>query len=142
MTRRALPFALRYLRLLAPGILVLCTVALLGYYPTLRLGGGAAVRAMFAGCGVALVASAIGTIPICTGTLAELNHATAINRVLLSTALRMLVALAVTVSVALSGWFPKAPLLVWIAIAYLFTLLADTVYLVCILKVTQTSEKP
>ena len=141
MKRRPPSFALRYLRLLALGILVSGTVAALGYYPTLRLGGSEAVRAMLAGCGVALLAGWIGSIPICVGTLADLGPAAMVNRVLLSMALRMVVALAVTLSIVLSGWFFKTPLLIWIAIAYLLTLLADTIYLVCILKVTQPPEK-
>ena len=141
MKRRTPSFTLRYLRLVALGILVSGASAVLGYYPTLRLGGGAAVDAMLAGCGVALLAGWIGAIPICVGTLADLGPAARVNRVLFSMALRMVTALAVTLSVVLSGWFSKVPLLIWIATAYLLTLLADTVYLVCILKVTQPPGK-
>ncbi|MCK4659868.1 MAG: hypothetical protein KAV82_10145 [Phycisphaerae bacterium] len=142
MKRRPELMALRYLQLLGVGIAALGVAAAMGYYPTLRLGGGEAVRAMFAGCGVALIAGGVGIIPVCTARFSELDPAAVTNRVLLSTALRMVVALAITLSVVLSGWFPKAPLLVWIAIAYVVTLLADTVYLVGILKVTQPRKKP
>jgi hypothetical protein len=65
-----------------------------------------------------------------------------VNRVLFATALRMLVALVITLSVVLSGWFARGPLLVWIAVAYVLTLSADTLYLVCVLRVTQPPEPP
>lgn len=128
------------LRFMGLGLAATATAALLGYYPTLQWSGGDGIRAMLAGCGVALVAGWIGAIPLCfMGSLGR-GAAGAVNRILAGSALRMAVALALTLSLALGGWLPRAPLLVWIAVAYMWTLLFDTLYWVLVLKVTRASQ--
>ena len=47
---------------------------------------------------------------------------------LASMGLRLLALFALTASVALSGWFERRPLLIWIAIGYIAQLVVDTRY--------------
>ncbi len=123
-------FAARYTRTALAGFAAALVAGALGYYPTVRLGGSEGVKAMVAGCAVATVAGWIGAIPACTGA----TGAAAINRVLGSTVLRIAVALLLGLAVALSGWFDNRALLIWVAIAYLFTLAADTLMVIRFLR--------
>ena len=115
-------------RVFALSAVVMVLVAAVGYLPTKRMGGSSAVPAMLAGCLVSLAASVIGSIPLVVGL-----HGPARNRanaILLSTALRLAVVLVLALAVALSGWFDRTPLLIWLAISYVLLLLVDTVYAV------------
>jgi uncharacterized membrane protein len=125
MTASGSPAA-EYRRFLAWSVAVAAGVLLLGYGPTRHLGGAGALRAMVAGCGLGVLASAVGAVPIVLarrGTPAERMTAT-----LASMGLRLLVLFALTTSVALSGWFERRPLLIWTAIGYIAQLVVDTRY--------------
>jgi hypothetical protein len=111
--------AAEYLRFLAWTVALAVGLALLGYLPTQRWGGESAVRAMLAGCGVGVVASAVGGVPVLLG----LPGATGI---LAAMALRFAVALGLSLAAALSGQFERGPLLVWVAISYMVLLTVDT----------------
>ncbi len=79
---------------------------------------------MVAGCGVSLIASAVGGIPFLldrSGTPGK-----PMLLVGLSAILRLMVVLALAVTTVLSGWFETAPLLVWVAISYAVLLFLDT----------------
>lgn len=113
-----------YLRFLAMASALAAAVALVGLLPTRRLGGPGAVSAMLAGCAVSLIASACGGVPI---ALARGGSGQArLQAVLLSMAVRLAVELALVLAAALSGLFPRGPLLVWAALSYLVLLAADT----------------
>jgi hypothetical protein len=101
---------------------------LVGYRPTMRLGGHGAVYGMLAGCGISFAASMLGAIPL-VATRRE-SSTTVLQAVLMSTLVRFLVVMMLALAAALSGWFERAPLLIWVAVSYLLLLVADTLYAV------------
>jgi hypothetical protein len=56
--------ATAYARFLGLAVLVAVVVAVAGYLPAARWGGTAAVPALLAGSGIAVIASALGGLPI------------------------------------------------------------------------------
>ncbi len=127
MTANGQPFPRRYLQMAGVGLASAGVAAALGYVPTVRLGGESAVAAMLVGCGIAILAGWIGVIPAC---LPGTAGAALINRVLGATALRMVVAVVLTLAVVLADWLATKPLVLWVAISYIFTLAGETVVLV------------
>jgi hypothetical protein len=115
------PRTAQYLRFLAWTVALAVGIALLGYLPTKRWGGEGAVRAMLAGCGVGVVASGLGGIPVML--FAKTGGATGI---LAAMAVRFAAALALSLAAALSGEFERGPLLLWVAISYMVLLTVDT----------------
>ncbi len=99
----------------------------IGYFPTLRLAGAEALPALLAGCAIAVVGSWIGAVPLVISSPAPANVLTV---VMTGTALRLLVVVMLSVAAGLSGFFPTAPLLVWVAIGYLGLLVPDTIFAV------------
>ncbi len=89
---------------LALGILALLLAV--GYLPTRRLGGEAALSAMLAAAGISLLASLAGTVPI---VLARGLHQP-VSAVMGSMAIRLAVVLFAGAGAALSGVFAVAPL--------------------------------
>jgi hypothetical protein len=122
-----------YLRFLAWAAAITAAVAALGAVPTRRLGGEGALPALLAGCAIGLIASAVGGVPVAlaagAGRRADLAPA-----VLAAMGLRFAVALALGLAAALSGWFERGPLLVWLALSYLALLGADTKYALAALR--------
>jgi hypothetical protein len=110
-----------YLRFLAWTVALAALLALLGYLPTKRWGGESAVHAMLAGCGVGVVASALGGLPVLlfAGT-------GGVTPALAGMAVRFAAALVLTLAAALSGAFERGPLLLWVAISYMVLLVVDT----------------
>jgi hypothetical protein len=119
----ARPRTAAYLRFLAWTVALAVAIALLGYLPTKRWGGEGAVRAMLAGCGVGVVASALGGVPVLlfSGTGGA-------SGVLAAMAVRFAAALALALAGALSGELERGPFLLWVAISYMALLTVDTRY--------------
>ena len=128
-----------YVRFIALAVGLSIAVTLVGYWPTNRLGGPEAVRGMLAGCGVSLLASLLGAAPLVAARRGFC--ATVLQAVLLSTLLRFLVVIALGIATALSGWFERAPLLIWIAVSYAVLLIADTLYAVRVSASSGAQEK-
>jgi hypothetical protein len=124
MTGRS-PSAGGYLRFLAWVVAVTAALALVGWVPTRRLGGEDAVPAMLAGCAVGILASALGGVPI---ALVRGGPAERMQALLLSMAIRLGAVVILAVAAVLSGWFLRAPLLLWVAISYVVQLVVDTRY--------------
>ena len=115
-----------YSRFLAEGAIVAAALLVVGYLPTVRLGGQAAVPPMIVGCAVSTVASMMGALPIWLArhkTPQETLPATLGSIVL---RLAAVVLLAVVVSVA--GWVDVKPMLLWVAISYFGWLVVDVRY--------------
>ena len=114
-----------FARFLALALGMLALLLVLGYWPTRRF-GEPAVLAMLAGSAVSLVASLVGAVPV------VLTHGVPLPQsmpaVMGSIALRLAVVLALGLAVALSGWLPKAPFLIWLAISHAGLLVADTTF--------------
>jgi len=99
-------------------------VALAGFLPTRKLAGEPGLMAMAAGCGVSLVASWLGALPI---AIAAGSDGKAFASALLgSMALRFLVVLAGTLVLALGTEVARTPFLVWVGISYVVLLVVDT----------------
>jgi hypothetical protein len=128
MTSKRSPAVKQVLWLLALAMIVAVMTAAIGYYPTTRIGGRGAVVGMLAGCAISLIGSFVGSIPIVLALHGPARRMP--QAVLTSTALRFLVVLLLALSAALSGWFDRAPLLVWVAISYVLLLAVDTVFAV------------
>jgi len=128
-------FAHTYTRLIGAGVATGVALALLGYYPTLRIAGTGAVVAMLAGIGISLVAACIGGVPI--GLSASGDPRNVPQAILTATAVRFLVVLALTASVVLSNWFDRAALALWVGISYLAMLAVDTIYAIQVVGKTR-----
>lgn len=113
----------RFLALIAALVAALATV---GYLPTQRLGGDRATIAMLAGCAIALLASALGTVPVLLAR--GRGHAELIPTVFLAMGIRVAAALALGIGVALSGLLPIKPLLVWLLIGHGVLIVPDTLF--------------
>ena len=128
MTPARSPTVGGFVRFLALALVVTAVLIAVGYVPTRRIAGPEGLSAMLAGCLVSMIGSAIGAVPI---VLALRGPARSVPQaILLSTALRFLVVLTLALAAALSGWFDRSPLLVWVAISYLALLATDTIYAV------------
>jgi len=115
----------RYGRFVAWTVAACGVVLVVGYLPTRSLGGEEAISAMVAGCLISVFASLVGGIPV---ALARRDSLGGIQSILASFALRFIVVLAAALAVALSGYFERGPLLVWVGISYLACLVVDTRY--------------
>ena len=125
MTLRSRPGA-EYLRFLGWAVAVAVVSALLGYAPTRRLGGESALPAMFAGCAIGLVASAVGALPAALSRRPD--RPAPLQGMLAAMGLRLATLVALGLSAGLAGWFPSRPLLLWIALGYVGQLALDTRY--------------
>jgi hypothetical protein len=121
-------FARKYLFLAAAGVATALALALLGYFPTVRLAGSQALTGMLVGIGVSLLAGLLGAVPV--GLTAVRAPQKVPQAVLLSTALRLVVVLALAASAILSGWFDRIVVGVWAGVSYLAVLAVDTVFAV------------
>jgi hypothetical protein len=81
---------------------------------------------MLAGCGIGLLASALAALPIAWARTVPVPDR--YKALLASMGLRFALTLALAVSAALSGWFERVSLLLWVAIGYLAQLVVDTQY--------------
>ncbi len=119
-------------RLIGLALVTGLVLAAVGYLPTRNLVGTPGVAAMLTGICVGLVSAAAGLVP----PILSLN-ASAIERqksLMIGAGLRFLVTILLTVATVFSGFLPRTPLIVWIAITYLALLLVDTWALAGLLK--------
>jgi len=107
----------RFLGLAVGLVMVLCAV---GYLPTRRLSGPDGVGAMVAGCGISLVSAALAGW-LLTAFGAETPEAR-MQRGFLAMVARLGVVIVLGLAAALSGKFARAPLLFWMATAYVMLL--------------------
>lgn len=120
--------AAEYLRFLMWALAAAAALALLGWVPTRRLAGSEGLSALVAGCGVGLLASLVGGIPVALGRRA--GPGAGYSMTMASMAVRLAVVAALGLAAALSGAFEIAPLLLWVAISYMGLLVVDTWYAV------------
>ena len=137
MTPTHSPTAREGLKFIAMALAVTTVLILVGWIPTTRLGGVGARSAMVAGCAISLLSSTIGVVPIVLAMRGPVRSMP--QAILMSTLLRFLVVLVLALSAALSGWFERVPLLIWVAISYLLLLVTDTIYAV---RIGGTAQKP
>ena len=106
----------RYLRFLSLAVAVVIGLSLVGWLPTRRLAGAEGVTAMVAGCAISLLSAALA------GGLLIAVHAETpearMQRGFLAMVVRLTVVVVLGAAAVLSGEFARAPLLLWIALAY------------------------
>ncbi len=112
------------LRFLALAVATAGLLMALGYLPTLRWGGETAIPAMLAGCGLSLIASLVGAVPVLWAR--GQPPMVAVPAAMGSMALRLALVLVMAVAAVLSGWFATKPLLIWVAISHPVLLVIDT----------------
>lgn len=118
----------RWLVPLCGATLAVAIAAGVGYYPTIRLAGDQARGAMLAGCLVGLAANWAGWASL---RLASFHDRTRRPiAVLTATAVRFAAVLLLALAAALSGWFQRGPLLIWVVISHLVALFVETLWLV------------
>lgn len=115
--------ARRYLLFLATLAGLTLVLVGAGYLPTRDLGGEAALTAMALACGVSLVGSALGGLPI---ALAREGGLEGLKRFVASMVLRLLVVAALAGLVLWLAGPARRPFLLWLALSYLVLLAADT----------------
>ena len=121
-----------FLGLAGVGVLAAAALAGLGYFPTARVAGTEAVRSMLAGCGVSLVASLMGAIPLAWVWTGRVSHSA--SAILASVALRFLTMLLLVAPLVLSGWVDRIVFVVWAGISYLVMLIVDTLMAIRAIK--------
>ena len=110
----------RYLEFL--GLAALAVVALLGigYLPTRRLAGDAALPAMLGGCLISLTAAAVAAL-VLVGPCGD-TPTVRIRTAFRAMVVRLTVAALLGLAAALSGQFARMPLLFWLATTYVILL--------------------
>lgn len=139
MTRPASSTTAQFLKYVFVALAISLLLVAVGYLPTKRLAGSAGVTAQWIGCGISLVGSWLGYLPIAWA--ARRQSQSAYSAVFASMGIRFAVVLTGVVAVALSKIVPQAPLLIWTAISYLALLASDTRYAVSAFGCTSISDK-
>ena len=106
----------RYARFLGLAVAIVVVLCAVGFLPTRRLAGGDAVAAMLAGCAISLVSAALagGLLVVVSAETPEAR----MQRGFLAMIVRLVVVIVLGIAGALSGEFARAPLLFWMAAAY------------------------
>ena len=110
----------RYTRFLSLAFAIVLGLCAVGLLPTQHLAGAEAVPAMVAGCGIGLVSAALAGW-LLTAVLAEKPEAR-MQRSFLAMVVRLAAVVLLGIAAVLSGEFARAPLLFWMATAYVVLL--------------------
>lgn len=113
-------------------------LVLIGALPTKHYAGADALLSMLAGCGVSLLASLVGAVPILRARGKPAREAAV--AVMAAMGLRFVLVLMLGLAAALSGWFQAAPLLIWLALSYVVLLIVDTCFAASVLKSNEDVE--
>ena len=106
----------RYARFLGLAVAIVFGLCAVGLLPTRRLAGAEGTTAMVAGCAIGLLSAALaGWLLIVVG--AETPEAR-MQRGFLAMIVRLVVVVVLGIAAVLSGEFARAPLLFWMATAY------------------------
>jgi hypothetical protein len=110
----------RYIRFLGVAVAIVLGLCALGWLPTRRLAGSGAIASMVAGCAISLLSAALaGWLLVAVGAATPEAR---MQRGFLATVVRLAVVIMLGIAAALSGEFERAPLLFWMAIAYVVLL--------------------
>ncbi len=110
---------------LGASVLALGIAIAVGWLPTSRWAGAAGLEALAAGCAVAFAGAALGTLPVLFAVAAggtDRTHAVAGKAM----ALRAGGTLAGALALALGTGIARTPFLVWVGVAYIALLVAET----------------
>lgn len=121
-----------YLKLSAAALGVAALLIGVGYVPTLRVAGDAAIASLLAGVGTSLLASLAGALPIALSraTTPAARHTSMMGAM----ALRMAITLAVFAPLAITQAVPRNPLAIWTGVSYVLLLGVETSVAVWLMK--------
>ena len=115
-----------YLRFVALLTVVVAGLLVVGWLPTRNLGGSEAISGMLLGCGLSLLAAAVGGLPqVAFGPRAPRDQGIA---ALLSLAIRMGLTLMGALAAVLTGLVAPKAFLLWVGISYLSLLIVDVLF--------------
>lgn len=135
MTRNApteLSLAAAFARLAGIGALAGGCVAAVGFLPTRAIAGGVGVNAMMVGVAVAVVGAWPGLAIMLQAF--RVPPVEQVNRILGGLGVRFAVTVGLAVALAFSGLVAAKTAVLWVALAQLAVLAADTSYFVQLLK--------
>ena len=89
-------------------------------------------RSVLAGCGISLVASLGGALPITVALVGRSRQM--VNAILGSTVIRFATVIVLIIPLMLSGWFDRPALVISVAASYFVMLLLDTSFAVRAVK--------
>lgn len=119
------PVVRRYLGFAAAAAGLTAVLALVGWRPTARWGGGPALTALAAGCGVSLAASLVSGLVVAR---AASRGPQMVLTALTAMGVRLAVVVVLAAAIAALGGLPFKPFLLWVAISYVGLLMVDTRY--------------
>jgi hypothetical protein len=116
----ARPAANRYGRFVGTAVLVLLALLIVGFFPTRRLGGDAAIPAMVAGASIGFLSAAVaGWLLV---AVSAPTPTVRMQRAFLAMVVRLAVVAVLGLAAALSGELAQTPLLIWLATTYVVLL--------------------
>lgn len=113
-----------FARLAGAGVAVAIGLAVVGYYPTRAAAGPDGITAMLAGLAAALLGAWCGLAVMVTAL--RVTPREQVSRILGGLGVRFAATVVLAVGLALSGWVAAKPVVLWIAVAQLVILAADT----------------
>jgi len=99
-------------------------IGVIGYLATQIWRDGQGVSSLLAGCGISLISSCVGAVPV--AWVLSCGSGQIAHAVLGATAARFGTALLLVAPLVLGGWANKEWLVLWVAISYVLMLPADT----------------
>jgi hypothetical protein len=110
----------RYARFLGLAVTVVLALCAVGFVPTRRLAGEAAIGAMVVGCVISFLAAALAgwLLVVARADTPEAR----MQRAFLAMVVRLVVAVVLATAAALSGEVSRMPLLFWVATTYVVLL--------------------
>jgi hypothetical protein len=103
-------------------------VVLAGQFPVGRQGGATALRGLWLGCLVSLMAAAAGSVPLAR-LVGQEDQSGVVAAVGKATLIRFTVTLGAALWLVSSGWVETRPLLLSVAVSYLALLAVETWWL-------------
>ncbi len=118
----------RYAKFVGVSVVVAVAIAGVGFLPTRKLAGVEGLWAMLAGCGVSLLGSWFGAVPM---AMVVVGDKTAVATAALGAmAVRFMVVVSGALALALGTELERPSLLIWVGISYLVLLVVDTLFAV------------
>ncbi len=128
----------RYARFVAVSAVVAMVLVGAGFFPTRNLAGADGLWAMVAACGVSLVGSWIGAVPMALVSVGD--RAAVATAALGAMAVRFAVVLFGALAVVLGSDVERPSFLIWVGISYLVLLVVDTLFAVRMGQPKDTQE--
>ena len=118
----------RYAKFVGVSVAVAAVLFGVGFLPTRKLAGADGLWALLAACGVSLLGSWCGAVPM--ALVAVGDKAAVATAALGAMSVRFMVVVMGALAVSLGTDMERAPFLIWVGISYLVLLVVDTLFAV------------